>query len=116
MNAKLMLILPALLVAGCSTLNFNPSVATPGQIIVAVNAFDASEATATNYLTLPDCAKTAAKVCRSASVTATVAKAVKDGRAARDQLMADVQANTSAPITLMQALSASVATLQQVNQ
>ena len=44
----------ALGLAGCN-INLNPNVATPQDVVIAANAFDAAEATAANYLTLPLC-------------------------------------------------------------
>ena len=103
----------ALGLAGCN-INLNPNVATPQDVVIAANAFDAAEATAANYLTLPLCGTTA-KVCRTQAISIQVASAVRAGRVARDQLLADVKANNPAPVSLFQTLSATVSTLQALN-
>jgi len=94
---------------GC--VGLNPNVATPQQVIVASNAFDAAEATATNYLRLPPCPTQ--KVCRDASVVAKLVPAVRTARGARDSLIGYVKSNPgqNAPVTLIDALTTSVTTL-----
>lgn len=102
-----------LALAGCNV-NLNPNVATPSQVSVAINAFDAAEATAANYLTLPLCGG-ANKVCRTAATSSQITVAVRAGRTARDQLTQDLQANVSTPVTLLQTLTTAVSTLQALN-
>ena len=101
----------ALAIAGC---NVNPDVATPNQVVIAANAFDAAEATAANYLSLPLCGGMA-KVCRDAALSKKVAQTVRTGRTARDQLLADINSSTPVPVTLLQALTTTVSTLQSLN-
>ena len=112
---KLFLILPLLAMAGCNTFNLNPNVASPSSVVVAINAFDAAEATAANYLLLPDCVKVATKVCRSAAISASVVKAVTAGRVARDSIQADLKSNITAQVTTLQVLTTAVSTLQSLN-
>lgn len=96
---------------GCG-INLNPNVASPNQIYIAVNAFDAAEATATNYLGLPLCPSAA--VCRTTAASQAIVNAVRVGRVARDQLTVDLQTNVTAPITLLQSLTTAVSTLQSL--
>ncbi len=103
----------ALGLAGCN-INLNPNVATPQDVVIAANAFDAAEATAANYLSLPLCGG-AYKVCRDAALSKKVASTVRAGRAARDQLLADINSSTPIPVTLLQALTTTVSTLQSLN-
>ena len=102
-----------LVVAGVSACSgtLNPTVATPSQVAVAINAFDAAEITATNYLTLPLCATGGPKVCRTAPISTSITTAVRAGIAARNALTADLQTNASAPITALEALNAAVSTI-----
>ena len=97
--------------SGCATTGFS---VTPKAAYIAANAFDAAEATATNYLTLPVCP--AAKLCRTAAGVAAVTKAVRTARAARNGIEAFVKANpgSAVPVTLADALSAAVQALQAI--
>jgi hypothetical protein len=114
---KILIVAALLALAGCNSSLFglNPNVASPSSVVVAINAFDAAEATAANYLLLPDCSKVTTKVCRSATISTSIVKAVKSGRVARDALQADLTANTTAPVTTIQVLTTAVATLQSLN-
>ena len=103
----------ALGLAGCN-INLNPNVATPQDVVIAANAFDAAEATAANYLTLPLCGSVA-KVCRTQASDPGRHGTVRAGRAARDQLLADINSSTPIPVTLLQALTTTVSTLQSLN-
>ena len=101
----------ALALAGCNT-----TVATisPQAVYVGANAFDAVEATATNYLLLPACPKAA--VCRSTAAVAAIVPAIRLGRKARNAVEAYAAANPGAsiPVSLSTALSAQVAALQAI--
>jgi len=90
-----LLILPLLLVlGGCAALSkvenafttLSGASVSPAAVVVAANSFDALEATATNYLRLPRCGKTATKVCRDKAATAVLIPAIQNGRKARNDL------------------------------
>lgn len=76
------------------------NVVTPQAVFVAINAFDAVEATAKNYVALPRCG-TGPTVCRDPAITANVIKYVRAGRADRNQLKAALRANPGASISLL---------------
>ena len=94
---KLLLIAPVVMLAGCTSINFDPNVASPSQIVVAVNAFDAAEVTATNYLKLPVCASGGPTVCRNPAATGGLVSAVRAAYQARQSLVAACAASTTAP-------------------
>lgn len=81
----------------------------PTTIIVAANSFDALEATATQYLTY--CKANLSTSACSADNRRTVIKAVRAGRAARNQLETYVTSNTAAPSAIYNALVAAINTL-----
>jgi len=108
---RIIVLMAALALAGCNV-NVNPTVATPNQVVIAINAFDAVEATATTYLGWPLCGAPGVSVCRTLATSKAVANGVRTGRAARDALVADLQANASAPITALDTLTATISTLQ----
>ncbi len=83
---------------------------SPTQIIVAANAFDAGEASATNYL-LYCKSNPAVSICALKTRKSVVA-AVRAGRAARDQLEPYVVSGTAGPAALYNTLVAVVSTLQ----
>jgi len=95
------------------------NVVTPQAVVVAINSFDAIEATATSYLLLPRCG-TGPILCREAAITAKVVPLIRAGRADRNQLKAGLRANPGQNISLVQvyedlgnttaALTASLAT------
>lgn len=99
--------------AGCASIN--PNVASPNQVVVAVNAYDAAEVTGTNYLNLPLCVTGGTQVCRTAALTNSVVTAIHTARPAKNQLLADLANNISAPITLFNTLTAAEATFQNLN-
>lgn len=111
----------ALSAAGCAPLSTvwdaatGATVPTTG-VIVAVNTFDALEATATNYLSLPKCVNGGPVLCRDPGATAKIIPAVRAGRAARTNLESFLQANPGqlGPSGLYNALQASVTTLQGI--
>lgn len=96
----------ALALCSCSTIkNLEATVTTitgttasQKQVAVAVQAFDAVEVTATNYLKLPTCAtgvSTVSGTCKKSAVVATLITDVKAGRAARDSLWTASKSATS---------------------
>ena len=96
--------------AGC---NVDPNIATPNQIVIGVNAYNAAVGTGTAYLHLPICGKAP---CRTQALSESVYTALKSGRAARDQLLVDLQNNQTAPVTLIQSLQAAYAVLSTIPQ
>lgn len=113
---KLLLIMALGLGLGaCSTLQTDWSIVTgssvsPTQIIVASNAFDAAEGSATQYL-LYCKANKAASVCALATRKKVVA-AVRAGRTARNQLEPYITSGTAGPLAIYNTLIATVQTLQ----
>lgn len=76
---------------GCAQLQKTYEVVTsakvsPTAVVVAVNAFNALEATATNYLLLPRCVTGGPVICRQSAATQPIKRAVLSGRAARNKL------------------------------
>lgn len=102
----------ALGLSGCAG-NFNPNVATPNQVVIAVNAYNAAVVAGTAYLRLPLCGT---PPCRTQRLSQQVYTALKAGRVARNTLLADLQSNTTASITAVQALEAAYAVIQQIPQ
>lgn len=100
-----------LALTGC---NVNPNVATPNQVVIAVNAYNAAVATGTTYLKLPLCAPVPAPPCRTQGLSQQVYSSLKAGRAARTQLLAALANNQSAPITAIQALEAAYSVIQSI--
>jgi hypothetical protein len=82
---------------------------SPSTIIVAANSFDALEATATQYLSY--CKANLSTSACSADSRRTVIKAVRAGRAARNQLETYVTNNTAAPSAIYNTLVAAINTL-----
>jgi hypothetical protein len=113
MRNKLLIFLVGLALAGC---NPDPNVATPNQVVIAVNAYNAAVATGRNYLVLPLCSATAPTVCRTQALSQSVYTALKSGRAARTQLLAALAANQAAPVTAVQALEAAYSVIQSLPQ
>ena len=108
-------------VAGCSTLQntwdvITQSKVSPTVVIVAANAFDALEATATNYLRLKKCTSTTMPVCRSPAATAQIVPAIRSGRAARNTLIQFLKDHPGqlGPQGLFDSLKAANATLQAI--
>lgn len=97
--------------AGC---NPDPNVATPNQVVIAINAYNAAVATGKNYLRLPLCSTTVAVVCRTQALSQQVYTALKSGRAARTQLLAALSASAATPITAIQALEAAYSVIQSI--
>jgi hypothetical protein len=88
----------------------------PTAVIVAANAFDAAEATATNYLRLKKCTATSGPICRNAAATKAIIPAIRSGRAARNNLETFMQNNPGVlgPTGLYNALTAATNTLEQI--
>jgi hypothetical protein len=113
---KKLLILPLLLaLGGCASLTTAWDVVTgasvsPTQIIVAANALDAAEATATQYL-LECKAQPALSICALKTRQQVVA-AIRAGRAARTQLEPYVVSGSAGPAALYNTLVATVTSLQ----
>lgn len=118
MKKVLLLLLLALPLGACAQLQAARtaySIATettipPQTVIVAANAFNAVQATATQYLIYCK-SNLATKVC-SADNRRNVIKYVRVGRAARNQLEASVASNGAAPATIYNTL---IAAINQLN-
>lgn len=116
---KLILIsMLALSVGGCAQLTNAYNALTgvsvsPTAVIVAANAFDGLEATATNYLKLPKCGSFP---CRNQNAVMAIIPAIRSGRIARNNLEQFLAANPGAlgPQGLYNALTAATDTLKQV--
>lgn len=114
----------ALWLGGCATLNRDIAeikkvytVATtttisPTTVVVAVNAFDALKATATNYGRFCIGGKFVDAIC-SADNRRRIIKAVRAGTAARDQLELSISTNTPAAASLYNLLVTAVNSLTQ---
>jgi hypothetical protein len=119
---KRFLFLPlVLMLGGCAWIQSAVSVVTgtsvtPNQAVIAINAFDAVEATGTQYLQLPACASTASKLCRTPGGASSVVKYIRLGRLARNNLEAAINTGGGAPIaiSLYQALTSQTTTLQAI--
>lgn len=105
-------------IAGCAQIQNAYSVVTgatitPQQVYIAANAFDAVEASGTQYLRLPVCGKLP---CRNPSATNSLVASIRAGRLARNKLEAAVQANPGAPVNanLMATLTSSTQTIKAI--
>ena len=106
---------------GCAQLQSDWSAITgasvsPTAVIVAANAFDGVEATATNYLRLKKCSALTGPVCRNPAATAAIIPAIRSGRQARNALETFMQQNPGVlgPTGLYNALTAATSTLEQI--
>lgn len=113
-------VLLALSLAGCASLGQKISTAwqivtsaavSPTQIIVAGNAFDALEVTATQYLLYCKSVAYVPKACALGNRKPVVA-AVRAGQAARNALEPYVTAGTAGPSAIYNSLVAAIQTLQ----
>lgn len=116
MKKLLLLALLALPLGACASLQTAWSVVTgvsvsPTQIIVAANAFDAGEASATQYLLYCKATVPAPTYCALATRQAVV-KAVRAGRITRNQLEPYIVSGTAGPAALYNTLIATVQSLQ----
>ncbi len=101
---------------GCATIQQDWAIITnaqvsPTQIIVAANAFDAGEASATQYLLYCKATKPAPSYCALATRQAVV-KAVRAGRVARAQLEPYITSGTAGPSAIYNTLVSIVTSLQ----
>jgi hypothetical protein len=114
---KKLLLIPLLLSLGaCASLQTAWNVVTgvsvsPTQIIVAANAFDAGEASATQYLAYCKATTPAPSICALSNRQAVV-KAVRAGQVVRNQLEPYIVSGTAGPAALYNTLVATVSTLQ----
>lgn len=88
---------------------------SPTAVVVAARSFNLLEGLATDYLNLPRCNGTN-PVCRSPAITKQVIPAVRQGRAARDSLIAFQRAHPGALGSqgAYDALLASIDTLKSI--
>ena len=96
--------------------NPDPTVATPNQEVIAINAYNAAVATGTQYLRLPLCAPVVVLPCRTQGLSQKVYTALRSGRVARKQLLDALAANQTAPLTAIGALQAAYSVIQQIPQ
>lgn len=116
MKKYLIIGLLSLSLGACASLQKDWAIITgatvsPTQIIVAANAFDAAEATATQYLLFCKAASPVPSYCALATRQAVVS-AVRAGRAARAQLEPYVVSGTAGPSAIYNTLIAVVTQLQ----
>lgn len=113
---KLLLVIPlALSLGACASLQTTWNMitgvsASPTQIIVAANAFDAGEASATQYLLY--CKANAAVSYCALKTRQAVVSAVRAGRTARNQLEPYIVSGTAGPVALYNTLVAAITSLQ----
>lgn len=106
---------------GCATVSkdwgiLTGSTVSPQAVIVAGNAYDAIEASATNYLTFCKANRTVAGCKGYVSARAAILPAIRAGRVARNNLEAFLIANPGqlGPTGLYNALIAAVNTMQDI--
>lgn len=75
-------------------------IVSPQAVVISINAFDAIEATATNYIRLPRCG-TGPTICRDPAITAKVIILIRAGRIDRNGLKAALRANPGASVSLV---------------
>lgn len=123
MKMKSLIIIASLAIGlgACSTLKQDYAIITgatvsPAAVIVAGNAFDALEATATNYLTFCKANPTVAGCGNYVAARKQILPAVRSGRVARNNLENFLTANPGqlGPSGLYNALVAAINTLQGV--
>lgn len=112
----LVFILLTLPLGACATLQTDWAIITgasvsPTQIIVAANAFDAGEASATQYLLYCKATVPVPSYC-ALKTRQTVISAVRAGRVARSQLEPYITSGTAGPSAVYNTLVAIVASLQ----
>lgn len=104
----------ALALGGCSTAEtFLGTDVTPTQVYVAANTFVAAEASATQYLRLPNCPVTTG-ICKTPAGVSAIVPAIRGARQAVAQMEAYVDANPGSvvPISLYSAATAAISGLQ----
>lgn len=110
------LLFVALVFSGCTTLQaVTGARISATQVVIAANAFDALEATASGYLRLRRCTPTSGPVCRSPAATAQIVPAIRSGRVARNNLEQYVKTHPEgAPQDLFAKLTLANDTLRSV--
>ena len=116
MRKFLALVLLTVSLGGCATLQTDWSIITgasisPTQIIIAANAFDAAEASATQYLLYCKAAASPPAYC-ARSIRVSVVSGVRAGQAVRAQLEPYIVSGTAGPVALYNSLIAAVTSLQ----
>lgn len=114
---KLLVLVAILALTSCANLQtvwttITSASVSPTQIIVAGNAFDAAEASATQYLMACKSKAIPASVC-VLNTRKQVVASVRAGRSARNQLEPYVISGTAGPAALYNAMVTSINTLQQ---
>lgn len=113
---KLLLVIPlALSLGACASLQTAWSVisgtsVSPTQIIIAANAFDAGEASATQYLLY--CKANPTETYCALKTRQAVVSAVRAGRVTRAQLEPYIVSGTAGPVALYNTLVATVTALK----
>lgn len=118
---KLLIVALLLSLGGCATVQriygvITGTSVTPLTVYVAAQTYDASVASATNYLKLPLCSGQGNQVCRTQTASVAIVKAIRAGRPIRNQLEAAIDAgNGNAPVSasLLQTLLNSNQAIQQ---
>lgn len=105
----------SLTLGGCASLNsisgiLSGATVTPQAVVIASNAVDAVEDTATAYLQLPRCRPNVTPICRVSAATQPIKRAVMAMRAARDDLKVwmRVHPNSAPPASLYEKVTAAV--------
>ena len=116
MKNVLAIVVAALLLVGCSNVETAWKVVTeaqvsPQQIIIAANAFDAAEASATQYLLYCKAGGKGTSAC-ALSTRQKVVTGVRSGRSARNALEPYVVSGGAGPSGIYNTLIAAVSTLQ----
>jgi hypothetical protein len=117
MKRLFVILITTLALVGCANLQtvwttITSASVSPTQIIVAGNAFDAAEASATQYLSACKSKALPASTCTLA-IRKQVVASVRAGRAARNGLEPYVVSGTAGPAALYNAMVTSINTLQQ---
>ena len=115
---KRLILIGFLALAGCAQIQnaydvVTGTTITPQQVYIAANAFDAVEASGTQYLRLPVCGSLP---CRNASATNSLVASIRAGRLARNKLEAAVSANPGAPVdaSLFATLTSSTSVIKAI--
>jgi hypothetical protein len=89
---------------------------SPEAVVIAVNSFDALEATATNYLRLERCNGANGPICRDPAATSKLVPAIRSGRVARNNLEQFLKDHPGqlGPSGLYDALQTAITTIQNV--
>lgn len=105
-------IVAALALAGCdATLPFDTTTVTTHQVVVAVDAFNLTEQTATVYERLPPCPQAA--LCRTASVVHAINIPLRAGISARNRLLVAARSSSgTVSVNDFSVLTGAVSTLK----